>query len=363
MMTKHIYVHIPFCDSICFYCDFFRSVSNETIKKQWLSQITKEIQAKSFSKISTLYFGGGTPSCLSVEAFEQLATLFAPYLAQDYEWTIEVNPDSVTKEKLQIYKKWGVNRISMGVQTFHDVLLKKIGRKHTSSQVYQAIDLCHEVGINNVSLDLIYALPGETLADLKADLDAFLNCKVDHISIYSLQIEANSVFGKQHLQPCDSDLEADMYECIEKTLTAAGYTHYEISSYAKNNRFSKHNCSYWDDSDFMGIGCGASGREKGICYDIDANLQAYCQNGPKLHWVPTNAREQAFEAIMMALRTCFGLDIKAWNKKYQRNFLADYAPVLEKYTNELVYKENRVFCTPHGFEILNSILVDFLDEN
>lgn len=99
--------------------------------------------------------------------------------------------------------------------------------------MYQAIDLCHEVGINNVSLDLIYALPGETLADLKADLDAFLNCKVDHISIYSLQIEANSVFGKQHLQPCDSDLEADMYECIEKTLTAAGYTHYEISSYAK----------------------------------------------------------------------------------------------------------------------------------
>lgn len=360
MMTKHIYVHIPFCDSICFYCDFFRLIASDQIKQAWLKQMIKEIKDKNLEEIETLYFGGGTPSSLSIECIEELASCFIPFLKDGYEWTIECNPDSIDLNKLKAYKKLGINRISLGVQSFQDDLLKTIGRKHSSLQAKQAIKWIKDLGFN-CSIDLMYGLPNQSLEDVMKDLECFLSFDLDHLSIYSLQIEDHSVFGKQGIEAIDENLEADMYEWIDKRLTSQTYAHYEISSYAKNQKYSRHNCSYWDDSDFIGFGCGASGRENGMRYDIDSNLKNYCEKGPFKHTISLTLKEQAFEAIMMALRTQFGLSISQWNQKYHRNFMNDYKKVLNKYKDVLILDQDRLYCNEKGLEILNTILVDFLD--
>ena len=162
------------------------------------------------------------------------------------------------------------------------------------------------------------------------------------------------------MQPCDPDLEADMYERIRQDLTQTGYEQYEISSYCKEGMYSRHNLCYWDDSDFLGIGCGASGRIHGKRYDQNQSLQAYIQNGSIREYVESNP---PFEAIMMSLRTAFGLDIQTWNQKYQRDFEKEYQRVLKKYAKQLKIRNGRCVCTPSGLEILNTILVEFLEDS
>lgn len=353
---KSCYVHIPFCDSICYYCDFCRVHSNGEIRKKWLNQITLEIKEKKLDHLDTLYFGGGTPSSLNLDEFKKLATLFQPAK----EWTVECNPDSLDEEKIKLYKEFGVNRISLGVQSFNDDLLKTINRKHTSNDVFRVISLLKKVGFDNISIDLIYGLPHQTLADVQRDIDSFLSLNLTHLSIYSLQIEENSVFGKQKIKPCDPELEADMYELICKKLDDAGYEHYEISSFCQKGWHSRHNLAYWQDKDFLGIGMGASGREKGIRYDNTRVLQTYLNEGPSPIYIEESHEERSFDAIMMALRTTFGLDINEWNERYQMDFLKKYQPVLDKYKELLILKDSRLVPTLQAMEILNTILVDFL---
>ncbi|MEE1354522.1 MAG: radical SAM family heme chaperone HemW [Absicoccus porci] len=356
----HVYVHIPFCESICAYCDFYRYKTNASIQKQWFTRILEEIDALSFSSIDTLYFGGGTPSSLANDMLVRIAEKFIPYLAQSYEWTIECNPETLTQEKIRLYANLGINRISLGVQSFQLDILHALGRKHTLEDIFRCIQQCRDNGIHNISIDLMYGLPHQTLKDLQKDIDIFLKLDLPHLSIYSLQIEPNSIFGKQGVQPCDPDLEADMYERIRQDLTQAGYEQYEISSYCKEGMYSRHNLCYWDDSDFLGIGCGASGRIHGKRYDQNQSLQAYIQNGAIREYVES---DPPFEAIMMSLRTAFGLDIQTWNQKYQRDFEKEYQRVLKKYAKQLKIRNGRCVCTPSGLEILNTILVEFLEDS
>lgn len=310
--------------------------------------------------LKTLYFGGGTPGLLNGEDFLKLAKPFQNYLAEEYEWTIELNPDSMTEEKLFVYKKAGVNRLSIGIQSFDDRILKKIGRKHDSKTAVQAIKLAKKTGFDNISADLIYGLPDQSMECLKKDIESFLQLDIPHISIYSLQIEEDSVFGKQHLKPIDEDLEADMFEYICFRLKNAGYTHYEISSFAKNNQFSKHNLAYWSDEDFLGIGWGASEKKDGR-FEHANSLKEYLKDPLCSIYVENSKEDAAFEAIMMSLRSVFGLDIEKWNEKYKRNFQEEYENVLKKYIpNYLKLEKNRLTATEKGMEILNTILVDFL---
>ena len=198
---KAVYLHVPFCDSICAYCDFCRIITNEDTKRKWMAQIIEEIKQKNIHEADTLYFGGGTPSSLTCEQFEKIASLFNV----SKEFTVECNPESLDLEKIQLYKKLGVNRISLGVQTFNDHLLKVINRKHRKEDIFQVIQLLKENGIDNISIDLMYALPEQSLEDIKKDLEIFLDLDIKHLSIYSLQIEENSVFGRQNLKPVDED--------------------------------------------------------------------------------------------------------------------------------------------------------------
>lgn len=350
------YIHVPFCASICYYCDFCRSVANRQTRLLWLNQVQEEI-SKIEHSVKTLYLGGGTPSLLEPNEFIELVK---PFSVAD-EFTVEINPETLTQEKINCYLSMGVDRISLGVQTFDDKLLASIGRKHTFSQVQWCIDSLRHAGITNISIDLIYGLPNQTIEDVKNDLSVFLSLDLPHLSIYSLQIEENSVFGKQGVLSCDEEIEADMYEMIVGTLKAAGYSHYEISSFCKPGFHSKHNLSYWQDEDFYGIGCGASGRLNGIRYDNTHDLNTYLTCGPCPVYDTSSLSSRAFEAIMMGLRTSFGVDILAFDQKYGISLESVYASVLIKYKAELEIVDHHLVCNEKGMEILNTILVDFLE--
>lgn len=363
-MAKSCYVHIPFCGSICYYCGFCKSVSSNAVKEKWIDQIHKEIQSKPICSLDTLYFGGGTPNILSKEMFRALSLPLMEFLSSDYEWTVECNPEFITENQLQEFQQLGVNRLSIGVQTFQDSLLQKIGRHHSSKQAMDSINLSREFGFHNLSVDLMYGLPGQSLDDVIRDLETFFSLGIDHLSIYSLQIEENSIFGKKGIRSCDDELEADMFEQIVKMCKKHGFEHYEISSFARNQQYSKHNLCYWTDQDYYGIGCGAAGRENGILYENTKDLLSYCDRGPMPSFISETIQERAFDSIMMALRTQFGLDVTAWQKRYGLDFFMQYKNVLKKYLGTyLCLEKNHLFPTEQGMEILNTILVDFLSEN
>ena len=356
-MVPSAYVHIPFCDSICAYCDFVRIQKNEQFFSSWKEQLIQEIQEYKIENLHTLYFGGGTPSLLSVDDFTSIRNFFPDSID---EFTVECNPESLDEDKLNVYVALGVNRISLGVQSFKDDLLKVCRRRHTASQAISVIESIKKSSISTFSIDLIFGLPNQTMEDVKRDISTFLSLDIPHLSIYSLQIEENSIFGKMGIEPIDSDLEADMFEYITKTLEAAGYIHYEISSFCKPGHYSKHNLSYWQDKDFYGFGCGASGRLDGIRYDNTTSLKEYCSFGPCPTYISETLAERGMDAIMMALRTKFGLNIREWNLKYQNDFKDYYAQVLDKYSKYFSYSEDCIYLNDAGFEILNTILVDFM---
>ena len=253
-----------------------------------------------------------------------------------------------------------MNRISLGVQSFKDDLLKICHRTHTASQAISVIENIKKSSISTFSIDLIFGLPNQTMEDVKKDISTFLSLDIPHLSIYSLQIEENSIFGKTGVESCDSDLEADMFEYITKALEAAGYIHYEISSFCKPGHYSKHNLAYWQDKDFYGFGCGASGRVDGIRYDNTTSLKEYCSLGPCPVYIDETLAERGMDAIMMALRTKFGLNIKEWNVKYQSDFKEHYAQVLDKYREYFCFEGECIYLKDAGLEILNTILVDFM---
>ena len=356
-MVPSCYVHIPFCDSICSYCDFVRIQKNEKFFSAWKDTLIKEIQEYKICDLNTLYFGGGTPSLLDVYDFKQIRNCFPSSID---EFTVECNPESLDEEKLASYVSLGVNRISLGVQSFNDDLLKVCRRRHTSNQAKNVIRWIQESGIHNFSIDLIFGLPNQTMEDVKRDIFTFLSLDIPHLSIYSLQIEKNSIFGKTGVEPCDPDLEADMFEYITKTLEAAGYIHYEISSFCKPGHHSRHNLAYWQDQDFYGIGCGASGRLNGIRYDNTSSLKEYCSFGPCPTYISETLEERSMDAIMMALRTRFGLNISSWNARYQLDFKTKYASVLNTYRSYFEYDDDTIYLNDAGLEILNTILVDFM---
>lgn len=360
------YVHIPFCRSICAYCAFMRS-ANLSLRTAWLEQIQQEIrgmldfcvQERPDFVLKTLYFGGGTPTALEMDQLETLAALFRPFLAEDVEWTMEVNPDHVTLEDLKRYKAMGINRLSFGVQSFRQAALQKMNRRHTAGQAITAIAQAKAAGFEQLSADLIYGLPGQTMADLDADLEQFLRLDLPHLSIYSLQIEEDSVFGRQHMQPIDEDLEASMYEHICSVLEQAGYHHYEISSFARPGCYSRHNLAYWQDAPYLGVGCGAAGYDGTQYYNHDQTLEDYVNQGPILSVDPD--ADPAFCALMMGLRTQWGLDLTAWQQRYGRQ-ISDFPQTLAAYGSYLIQEPGRLRVSEAGMELLNSILVAFLEE-
>ncbi len=354
---KHLYLHVPFCTSICHYCDFCHRVYADTIAQRWLDTVRKEIEEECHDQYETIYIGGGTPTALSSVQLDTLLSYLDPYTSEAVEYTIEVNPESLDEEKAEIFKRHHINRISMGIQSSDDEMLKYLNRKHTFNDAKEKIEMLRRYGFDNISGDLMYSLPGQDMKMLDKTIEDILALDLEHISLYSLTIEENSVFGKKGIENLDEDTEADMYERIEERLTQQGYIHYEISNYAKKGYESKHNLSYWNYEDFLGISLGASSKIGEHRYTKTRSFERYFNDtSSKDEDLYLSKEDLEFEHIMMSLRTIYGLDIEQFNKTYDTDLLERYAkgaanPAMKIENGRLICKE---------LEILNHVLLDFM---
>ena len=360
-MAKNAYIHIPFCKSKCNYCSFVSFV-DLNLKMQYIEALIFQIKSEyKNEKLNTLYFGGGTPSLLTIEEVERLIELFN--FEDDAEITVEVNPDSVDLDYLQGLKNIGVNRLSIGVQTFDDKILKLIGRRHDVAQAKLALHHAKQVGFKNISLDLIYGLPTQTLSDFENDLEYAVECGVQHISLYGLKIEEGCYFYENMPDLlADSDIQADMYLKAIEVLNAYGFEHYEISNFSLPSFNSRHNLNYWENNTYYGFGCSASGYISNARYTSETNLAKYIKNPlKKISEQKLTQQEILEEAIFLGLRKMAGINIKKINKNFGIDFDKKYINILDKYSKYFVKTSNGYALTKEGILISNDILAEFID--
>lgn len=361
-MRKALYVHVPFCNHICAYCDFMRCVYQTSLAQKWLNAIQKELSTKTEEAIQSVYIGGGTPSALSHAQLSRLLAMLQPWIQQAKEITIEANADSFDQAKIAICKEYGVNRVSLGAQSFDPVLLQRMGRIADEAMIRSCIDHLHQMGIHQISLDLIYGLPDQTMAQWVRDLRKACALPITHLSLYALTIEEHSRFGREHVAPCEAELEADFYEAALKLCKENGFEHYEISSFAKNHCYSMHNLAYWHYDDFIGIGCGASGKEDHRRYDNTRNLHTYITQGPTPEIISLSKEDEMFETMMMGLRLKTGVDDRQFQSRYGCSYHEAFNTAIQKHLALGNLKENKPFLhtTKQGMMLLHEILVDFL---
>lgn len=324
-MPTAAYIHIPFCRRRCYYCDFpvfvvgdRKTGANSGNIQRYVEQLGREIAAQvNYNRpLETIFFGGGTPSLLTVEQLGQildwLATKFG--IATGAEISMEIDPGTFDLIQLQGYRQAGVNRVSIGVQAFQDNILQLCGRSHTVADIYQAVELIHQGGVTNWSLDLISGLPQQTLADWIFSLEAAIKLNPHHISCYDLIIEAQTPFAKQY-QPGDTPLPSDettaqMYRTARRILTAAGYAHYEISNYAQVNYQCRHNLTYWHNLPYYGFGMGAASYLAGYRFTRPRKTQSYYQwiaDGCDWQVESTSEADRFLETLMLGLRLAEGV--------------------------------------------------------
>ena len=371
-----IYVHVPFCRSKCQYCDFYSipSRDNELLEK-YIDAICDHIRETGALapgyKVDTIYFGGGTPSYLGADALATILTVIRRSFDVDVnaEITFEANPDSVSDTLLKRMRSEGFNRISLGVQNDNDELLKKLGRPHDYAQVVNAVQRIRKAGYKNLSLDLMYGLPGQSLNAWKDTLERVMTLVPDHISCYALKIEEGTPLYqyREHMDIPDEDTQADMYLSAVEILKGKGFRQYEISNFSKKGLYSRHNMKYWTGGEYLGFGPGASSDFAGKRFTIVRDLNQYCEgikhNGEVLSEMEQiQTRERAGEYLMLRLRTTTGIA----REEYERSFLLSFDPIeeyLEKartYGHAVQNDEDRWRLTPKGFLISNSIISDLL---
>lgn len=359
---KSLYIHIPFCRHICAYCDFVKVGYHRELSVLVLDRILEDAQAYE-GPFNTIYLGGGTPSVLEVDQLERLGKLIKRLKTTTSEVTMEINPETITKEKVKAIANMGVNRISVGIQATQDSLLKTLTRQHTFAQAKAVIAMFYEVGIHNVSVDAMYGIPGQTLLDFSETLNEFIAMDVNHISLYALTIEDNTPFGRQAVEPVDNELEGEFYELAHKKLTAAHYEHYEVSSFAKVNKKSQHNIAYWHYDDFVGIGPGAASKIGFTRITNTHNLHHYINKTSLIYEkVDLSKEESIFECIMMGLRLSEGINIAWINEHYAVDFMEQYHNAMIKALEKkwLIQQGDIVKTTKTGRLFLHDVLVLFM---
>lgn len=357
-----VYIHIPFCDSICSYCDFCKMYYSKPMVDSYLQALEKEIKENYRGEtIKTIYIGGGTPSCLSVLELERLFSILSIFKKDEtIEFTVECNPD-ITLEKIELLVKYGVNRISMGVQTSQAKYLTFLNRNHSKEQVKKVVTDIQNYGIQNINIDLMYAFPNQTIADLGKDLAFFLSLNVPHISTYSLMIEPHTMLGIQKLEPIDEDIDAKMYEIIKDTLQKHGFIHYEVSNYSKEGFESKHNLTYWNNDRYYGFGLGASGYIDNIRYTNTKSLQQYQKGNYRLEEEILTDKEELENAFILGFRKVKGISTSEFQKKYHIDILKNDVVNQLLQEGKLMQKDDFIFIPEKYFYISNTILLNFLD--
>lgn len=376
MKDLGIYIHIPFCVSKCYYCDFisFPNLSRETNK--YVDYLIKEMKMyKELLKdyrVSTVFIGGGTPSYLEpIYIYKILDSIYKNFSGEFEEITIEANPGTLDSEKLRVYKESRINRISLGVQSLDDRLLKTIGRAHSSKDFYKSIEKIRNTGFKNINTDLIFGLPSQSLKDCEKSLREILRLNIEHISYYSLILEENTLMDKWYKEGKiilpDEDLEREMYYLGKDILKANGYKHYEISNFAKENYESQHNLKYWELKPYIGFGISSHSNLDNKRFWNYSDLNNYYNNINKGRF-PISGEEyidkemEMAEYLIMGLRLIDGIDKNNFFDRFNIKIENMYGNVLNKHKkNGLLYiDENSIRFTAKGLDLSNKVYVDIL---
>ena len=378
-----IYIHIPFCAKKCYYCDFVSYPNMKEKQKEYVEALKNEIKLYDLQNynVTTIYIGGGTPSYIEskyiVEILKNLKNKLKANETkfENMEITIEVNPWTVTKEKLLDYKKVGINRLSIGLQSTSDRLLGQIGRIHKYQDFLQTYNLARNIGFENINVDLMLVLPNQSIEDLKESIENVIDLQPEHISIYSLIVEERTKLYKKietgELQLPEEELEREMYWYTKSKLELAGYKHYEISNYAKPKRKSKHNSNCWEQKQYIGIGAAAHSYLNNVRYCNVSNLEEYISNMAKLEAdfedkYIVNERQsledKKNEFMLLGLRKIDGVSISKFKEKYVENPIFKYRDSLEKLVNDgLVQIDGDVIrLTNRGLDLANIVWEEFI---
>ena len=368
------YVHIPFCTQICYYCDFSKVFIKNQPVDAYLEHLIQETRSYEIGKLRTLYIGGGTPTALSAQQLAYLLTELPKVmdLSEVEEFTIEANPGDLDPDKIAVLKDSQVNRVSLGVQTFDNKMLKKIGRSHQEQDIYD--NICHlkQAGFDNISIDLIYALPGQTMDQVKENVAKAINLDIPHMSLYSLILENHTVFmnrmrrGKLPLPK--EELEAEMFEYIIEELEKAGFEHYEISNCSKPGFESRHNLVYWDNAEYYGLGAGASGYVDGIRYKNHGPIRHYLEaveaGKARITEEHLTLEEKMEEELFLGLRKKTGVSKARFEEKFGVSFDQRYGQVVASLTEQglLVPDDKQIRMTKRGLFLGDTVAEKFILE-
>ena len=368
------YVHIPFCTQICYYCDFSKVFIKNQPVDSYLEHLLEEFRSYDIQKLRTLYIGGGTPTALSAPQLEVLLKGLTKNLDLSAleELTIEANPGDLDADKIAVLKNSAVNRVSLGVQTFDDKMLKKIGRSHLEKDIYENIDRLKLAGFDNISIDLIYALPGQTMEQVKENVAKAIELDIPHMSLYSLILENHTVFmnrmrrGKLPLPK--EELEAEMFEYIIAELERAGFEHYEISNFSKPSFESRHNLMYWDNAEYYGIGAGASGYVNGIRYKNHGPIRHYIsaveEGNARITEEHLSQKERMEEEMFLGLRKKSGVSMVRFEEKFGRSFDGLYGEIVRDLVQQglMQIEGDRVRMTKRGLFLGDTVAERFILE-
>ena len=362
-MIKNCYIHIPFCDKICSYCDFCKMYKYDKFIDSYLDALEREINTiYNGEELETIYIGGGTPSSLSVSQLERLFNILDIFnKSNNIEYTIENNFENTNREKLELYKKVGINRLSFGIETISKDGLKLLERDLDLDKVRDTINTCRELGFNNINVDLMYALPNETIDDLSKDLDYIYSLDVEHISTYSLIIEDHTKLKIDGINNISEDLDYDMYKYICREMENHNYKHYEISNFSKDGYESHHNLCYWNNDNYYGFGLGASSYIENRRIVNTRSLDNYKKEKYVKEIEYLDMDDTMEYEVILNLRKKDGIDLDKFKDRYNKELSSVYSysdlvklGVLELYNNHLYIPEDKWY-------ISNSIIVDVLE--
>lgn len=381
-----IYIHIPFCKQKCYYCDFVSFSNKEGYIEKYVETVKREIDSYDLSKynITTIYIGGGTPSRIPSEKIQEILEKIRQKISENQtrwkniEITIELNPGTVDEEKIKKYKEIGINRLSIGLQSTNNKLLKEIGRIHTFEDFKDTYNTMKKVGFENINVDLMIGLPNQTISDVKDSLNEIIKLNPTHVSVYSLIVEENTkmeqLINNKKLQLPDEELERQMYWYVKNILELNGYNHYEISNFAKKGKESKHNLNCWEQKEYIGLGLAAYSYINGVRYGNTSNLEEYInvqdffnkseleESGIRIVDEVQTLEDKRKEYMLLGLRKIDGVSIQKFKEKFVENPIFLFRKELEKLVNEKLISIDGdcIRLTNKGFDLANIVWEEFV---
>lgn len=372
-----IYIHIPFCKAKCFYCDFNSFACRDELVPAYFNALKKEIflysgKLKGYN-IKTVFIGGGTPSAVDAHYIYEVVSLLHREFSIDKkaEISIETNPGTLTKEKLQLYKKVGINRLSIGLQAWQDPILKRLGRIHTAKEFEHNITLAQKIGFDNINVDLIFGIPGQTFEDWSETLKHVVALKPQHLSCYSLKIEEGTVFGnsleKGELVPLDDEIDRRMYNFCKDYLSKEGYKHYEISNFAETGLECRHNMVYWKAEEYIGLGAGAHSFFEGLRFNNIYDIERYIDgiNNNKViseNSEVINSKESMAEFMILGLRLIDGVCMGEFKSRFNKEIYNIYGSQIDKMQKKgfLIVKDGKIALSTIGLDYANQVFMEFI---